>query len=200
MFRFKYFRTTLLLLIDVFARSSCALADDIRDVKPPVAFPANNFWFFLLLIFVIVAAVIFLVYFFVTRRKKKEAAVVIRPAWCIAYEAFDMLEKEDLPGQGKIKEFYSRLSAIVRYYVENRFSINAPDMTTEEFLYSLESAREFSPEQSSAVKNFLNCCDMVKFAKYGSTAEEIARSFSLARCFVDETKEEIILRQTQDAE
>jgi hypothetical protein len=97
--------------------------NDICDVRPPVAFPANNFWLFLFLACVCAAALIFLIYFFVLRKKKEAPHAVQKPAWLIAHEAFDMLEKEDLPRQNKIKEFYSRLSSIVRHYVENRFLI-----------------------------------------------------------------------------
>lgn len=124
-----------------------------------------------------------------TKKKPSETVIPPRPPWEIAYESLKKLAEENLVSQGMIKEFYIRLSNIVRYYIENRFSVKAPDMTTEEFLFSLKGADWLSASQKEALKGFLNCCDMVKFAKYASHDQEIQESFALAKRLVDETVE-----------
>jgi hypothetical protein len=98
------------------------------------------------------------------------------------------LRAMDLPGKGRIKEYYFRLSDIVRRYLENRFSYRAPEMTTEEFLSAIKDSKEFSNELRGLLKEFLSHCDMVKFAKYGPTPIEILDSFKAAENLIDRTK------------
>ena len=171
--------------------TAAGFAEDIRDVRSPVALPFNFFIIFVILILALIVAVFFLVRFFIKRRKstQKEVVVPVRPPWEIAYEKLKKLFNDNLPAQGKVKEYYSRLSDIVRGYIEGRFEINAPDMTTEEFLSSAKLANKFSASQKELLKEFLSCCDMVKFAKYGSSESEAERSYAAAKRLVDETKE-----------
>ena len=164
--------------------------EELRDVKPPVALPPNFFILFLLLFLILAVLLFFLIRFLSRRIKKnpKENIIVKRKPWEIAYDKLENLKNENFMLKGEIKKFYSYLSDIIRVYIEGQFQINAPDMTTEEFLSSLRLTQRLNVDQKKALEEFLNCCDMVKFAKYSSTNEEIRRSFSLARQLVDETK------------
>jgi len=123
-------------------------------------------------------------------RPPRPAPVVLPPPWTIAREKLKSLMAEDLPAKGLIKEYYSRLSDIVRQYMEDRFNLRAPEMTTEEFLFSLRSSSQLNTVQKEALKDFLTCCDMVKFAKYSSHAQEMAQSFVLAEKLIDETAQD----------
>ncbi len=169
---------------------STTLAEGIKDIKGPVSFPANHFF----LIFIVVAclaALIFLVTFFLKRYLKKKtesSSIPTEPADQIAYQALTRLKAKDLPRFGKIKEYYIELSDIVRRYMENRFSFRAPEMTTEEFLYFLRESDSLKGAHKNLLKQFLNHCDLVKFARYGPTQQEIDDSFNLAKKLVDETK------------
>jgi len=93
-----------------------------------------------------------------------------------------------LPGKGEIKKYYYILSDILRKYIEDRFNIKAPEMTTPEFLVYLKDSKELSAQQKEILKDFLVHCDMVKFAKYGPSAKEIDESFDIVIKFVNETK------------
>jgi hypothetical protein len=165
-------------------------AEDIRDIKPPLFF-ASNYAF---LIIIAGAALLIILVFLLVRYWRKRALtrprrmLVPKPAHQIAYEALQALQAKNLPGLGKIKEYYYELSDIIRHYIENRFDIRAPEMTTEEFLFSLSLSDELASAHKDLLKDFLNLCDIVKFAKYGPTGQEIQNSFYAAKKLVDETK------------
>lgn len=165
-----------------------AFCQDIRDVKGPVDFPANYFLLYLLLGIVLVVVVFFLVRFVLRRRRtKREQSLPIKPFYVVAYERLEDLKAKDLPSKGLIKEYYIELSGIVRRYIEDRFNIKAPDMTTQEFLWFLRDSDSLSDELKDLLKAFLTSCDLVKFAKYGPTRQEMDHSFSSAKKFIDAT-------------
>ena len=109
----------------------------------------------------------------------------------IAYEQLEKIKKEDLPGHGMIKEYYSRVSNAARHYLENRFGLRAPEQTTEEFLYDMSSTDYLTVRQQDLVGEFLNECDLVKFARYGPTENEIERVYSAAVKLIDETRRDL---------
>ena len=169
-----------------------ASAVDIRDIKPPVYFPVNHTLLFIILGLVLLAVILFIVKTISARIKERRLfpkAPPRRPHE-IAYELLEELKQKDLPRLGKFKEYYFLLSGIVRRYIEDGFSIRAPEMTTEEFLNSLKNSNFLLPEQRRLLKNFLNLSDIVKFAKYGPTEREAAASFSTVQNFVRETAPE----------
>lgn len=106
----------------------------------------------------------------------------------VAYDELRELRAKDLPGKGMIKEHYFSVSAIIRKYLERRFSYRAPEMTTEEFLNSIKLSSELDAEVKKHLRKFLEQCDIVKFAKYGPTPLEILDSYKLAEGIVDRTK------------
>jgi len=161
---------------------------DIRDLKDIVS--QKNGWRYIVLILLAVFGVIFAVWLLRRRRIKgteKEKAKK-RSAHEIAYTELQKLKAMNLLEKGLVKEYYVRLSDIVRHYLENRFSFRAPEMTTEEFLSVLAKSPKGAQQHKKLLKQFLVQCDMVKFAKYGPTQIEMLDSFRLAENFVDETK------------
>ncbi len=165
-------------------------AEEIKDIKPPVFFPYSYMPLIIIFSLVLLATSVFLVKLFLNKIKKgqKEFAYPSKPAHQIAYEALELLRNKNLPVIGNVKEYYIDLSDIVRHYIENRFDIRAPEMTTEEFLFSLRDSGDLTGTHKNLLKEFLSHCDMVKFAKYGPTQEEIEGSFNVAKKLVDETK------------
>jgi len=165
--------------------------EGLRDVKSPVYFPPSFFFIIIILMALLIGGIIALVYFLGTKKKKiKEVPEDTRLPWEIAYAQFDELAGSSLLREGQFKEYYSRLSGIVRYYFENQFKIRAPEMTTEEFLWSLERSGVLTVDQKNTLKEFMNSCDIVKFAKHIPRTEEAEGSFQLARQLVEETKKD----------
>jgi len=172
-----------------------AFAEELRDIKPPVEPRSDLFWLLLLLVVIALAAAIYFVWQYFLRRKNLAAAnQIVKLPHKIAYERLERLRQRNLPAQGHVKEYFIELSDIVRRYVEGRFSIDAPEMTTEEFLGSLRQSDQLSNVHKNLLKEFLNCSDMVKFAQYGPSVEEIDNGFISAKKFVDETRPVEILK------
>lgn len=166
---------------------------DIRPIKPPVSLPVSYIWLFYLIggFILLIAVAIFLVKKVFRRREKVIPVPPPRSAHEIAYEQLERIKDENLPVRGMIKEYYSRVSDASRHYLENRFGLRAPERTTEEFLYDMASTDYLTVPQQDLVGEFLNECDLVKFARYGPTENEIERVYSAAVKLVDETRRDL---------
>jgi hypothetical protein len=122
------------------------------------------------------------------RRGRVSAGPPPRPAHEVAHEELERLRARGLPEQGAFKEYYSGLTAIVRSYLEQRFRLRAPEMTTEEFL--LVTARGAAALQTGhrvLLGDFLGESDLVKFARHHPTLADAERAYGAAARFVDET-------------
>ena len=161
-------------------------ANDLKDVKPPVSLPEFP-WLLIVLIVVAAAVLIFCLWYWFRIRRVYPKKVEIKPPWEIAYQRLQDLRQRDLFGQGMAKEHFTELSDITRKYIEGRFDIHTPEMTTEEFLGFVKDSPLVETKHKEILKSFLRFSDMVKFAKYGPSADEAGQSFELAKQFVDET-------------
>ena len=160
----------------------------MADIEDVVEMPTNYLpW----IISAIVAAVIGLGIWIGLRLRPKKAAVVqkvYKSAHEIAFEMLKTIAEEKLVEQGLIKEFYEKLSFCLSQYIENRFTLRAPEQTTEEFLESLKKSDFLKPEYKQELKSFLEHCDLVKFAKYRPDNDQINESLTMAEKFVENTK------------
>jgi hypothetical protein len=135
------------------------------------------------------AAVAAAVAWFVLRSKRAKMLVrIFRPAHELAYARLRALVAENLIERGRIKEFYDRISSILRHYIEDRFDLCAPERTTEEFLVELQYADVLGGSDKEMLREFLTHCDLVKFAKHDPTTEQIQRTFDLVKDFIERTK------------
>jgi len=139
---------------------------------------------------VVLVGVVVLVAVIAVRAGKKanEPVRVFRLAHVIALERLNELESEGLVSAGMLKVFYEKVSNILRYYIEDRFSIKAPERTTEEFLYELKFNYDFAAADKDSLEQFLRHCDLVKFAKHQPDDDQVRRTVDLVRDFVDRTK------------
>ena len=112
-------------------------------------------------------------------------------AWEIAQQELDALLLAPRPGPEDIGPFFVALSDIVRRYLENRFSLRSPELTTERFLELVSDSPDLSRKHQSLLRNFLNQCDLVKFAGHIPTSEAIEEVIRAARLFLDETRETV---------
>jgi len=169
-------------------------ASDIRDIASPVGVGGKT-WVYILgsiLALLILGGIIFII---LKRRKKKQPVIPLQPAHEIAYQALNALREKDYLKQGEVKTYYIELSDIVRKYLENRFNLRAPEMTTEEFLNAAGSNKMLSYEHRKLLSDFLFHCDLVKFAKYMPQQEEAELSFEFAKRLIDQTKETTEIHQ-----
>ncbi|MGR3320154.1 MAG: BatD family protein [Candidatus Anammoxibacter sp.] len=166
-------------------------AEDIREIKDPVNISVNYYIIYLILggVFGLLVIAAGLIYYFRQRKStKQEVAPPQPPAHEIAYKELKILIALDLITKGKTREYFYRLSTIVRCYIENRFALMAPERTTEEFLAEMTDREIMEMEHKRLIRKFLEQCDLVKFAKYGPDNEEIDGAYNSAKKLVDETK------------
>ncbi|MFI4910602.1 MAG: hypothetical protein ACIAQZ_02920 [Sedimentisphaeraceae bacterium JB056] len=107
----------------------------------------------------------------------------------VAYQLLDDLKFKNLPDLGKFKLYYSSLSNILRYYIEYRFDIQAPDMTTEEFLEHIRYSDSLASADRSSIEKFFQICDMVKFAKFQPSTEQAFEALESVRSFLSDTED-----------
>ena len=86
------------------------------------------------------------------------------------------------------KPFCTMVSDTVRCYLEERFNFRAPERTTEEFLYELSDTNLLAPDQKESLGEFLEECDLVKFAKYEPAETELRNLHNSALRLVEETE------------
>ncbi len=121
------------------------------------------------------------------RRTRKAVATPPPAPWEVAYRRLRELDQRQWPKAEKYEPYYVDLSSILRYYIEDRFSVHAPEQTTQEFLAASSVAGLFNEGQQQLLSGFLRHCDRVKFAQYVPTLAEMDHCFSVVLQFVDET-------------
>lgn len=172
------------------------IAGDIKDILAPVDVPIS---FKRLVPWVCAGFGVFLlsgiIYWLINKRKRgqerREQEFIKRAPHEVAYELLERLSKEDLIAKGLIKEYYYRITDILRHYIEDRFGLLAPERTTEEFLTEMAHTNKLENIHKLSIQDFLERCDMVKYAKYGPSKIEIQETYDAAKRLIDETRERL---------
>jgi hypothetical protein len=69
-------------------------------------------------------------------------------------------------------QFSIRVSDILRSYVTEQYELPVTRQTSVEFLGTIAQASPFSEDEKSLLSDFLNRCDLIKFARYDATIED----------------------------
>jgi hypothetical protein len=172
-----------------------AATNDIRGIKPPVHIPYYWPWIFALLILLIMAL---LLYFYWRHRRQHPAPV--KPAEVVPphVRARQKLQAA-LSLMTDPRLFIITVSDTIRLYLEERFDLRAPERTTEEFLYELSASPALSEEQKRRLADFLQRCDLVKFARYEPALTELQQIHDVALGLVEETIPTPLLRVPPDS-
>lgn len=135
-------------------------------------------------------------------RKRKQDALLNappRPPEIVAWEAIHALEDDNLIEQGDIKEFYSRLSIVLRTYLESRYKIAALESTTTELLSDFRKL-SLPVDVTERARVFLDNADLAKFARMTPTAEEIADDLTRVKEVINATTPQPEPRKPAEAE
>lgn len=137
----------------------------------------------------------FLIYYLYKKYSNKdqeeyqlEQIVEQRPAHEIAMEQLDQLESEKLWQQNNIKEYQSKLTHIIREYLENRYNIHALESTTDEIKKALKK-QNFDTKYEVNLVEILQMADLIKFAKASPPEDIHSKYMETAKEFVNNTKE-----------
>ena len=127
-----------------------------------------------------------ILFFRMTRGRRRVAAQ--RSAYEDAVAQLRTLEVRGAPDTERADAWFVDLSAIVRQYLEGRYEIRAPELTTEEFLLVAVARPELTAEHRGLLTSFLERCDRVKFAGYRPDADESISTLASARAFIEDTR------------
>ena len=106
-----------------------------------------------------------------------------------ALTALEQLRLKHLWQDGMVKLYYSELTDIVREYLDGRWDIDAPEMTSSEILDAVATLN-LDKEQADELRVILSTADLVKFAKWQPLPNEHDTCFKNAVRFVESTKEQ----------
>ena len=167
---------------------------DIVEVKN-TPFTFEEFWhrfgrlIIIILIAMLVAAAI--TYFIIRKLKNKPIIPIAKPkepAHITAYRLLDKLKGSKLWQQGRVKDFYSILTEILKNYITDRYNCSVIENTSEETLDELKQFLSSKDENYKNFKTLLDTADFVKFAKFEPRPDENDFALSVAYQFVDSTK------------
>lgn len=161
--------TTMMLLAvhTVKVDTTQAIKPIIGPMKVPISFREMLPW--ILAGLAIVLLILGAIWYFNKRRKKEpifnlKPKVVLLPHE-LALQEIEKLRVKKLWQGGKVKEYHSELTEILRKYIEGRFQVPALEQTSMEITSSLKNQAGFPPQALDRLGNLLILADMVKFAK-----------------------------------
>lgn len=174
----------------------------ITDIKLPYDVPVTFMEVLpYLIVGILLIGIIIAIWYMLRKRKHKPAEEPIHvkpvePAHLWALRNLDSLAQEKLWQKGKIKLYHSRLSEILRYYIEYRFDIRAMEQITSEIMTAFEKQASLSEDIYDSLHQSLEQSDLVKFAKWNPLPDENERSMETAYEFILKTKKTVNLRES----
>ena len=163
---------------------------ELKDIKSPIQVPIG--WSDIcpyIIIIIIICLIIFLLRKYFFRKNKKVTEILPKekiPEDIQALNELQKLESSAILQAGKIKEYHTRISEILRKYLELRFKFIALELTTYEIIQKLET--EIDKENIKNIKTVLERSDLAKFAKGKPSESENNESMSLSRNIIISTK------------
>lgn len=166
-------------------------AAELRDIAPIQRVP-YTFWEifrWVLLAWGVAIAAILLWWLFAHRKNIKDvfvpqAPVDTRDPHQRAADSLEELRRKQLWQSGKVKEYHTELTDIVRRFIEEATGIRATDMTSDETIDEVKSGKWYV--EISLLRNIFTTADLVKFAKSEPLPHEHDRSLADAVRFVNE--------------
>ena len=181
------------------ADTTAKIYDIIKPYRAPVTLGEIMPWVLLVAIIGILAW-FGLKYIRKLRKSKKGIEPIINPdpSHVIAFRELEKLREEKLWQQGETKMYYTRLTEILRQYLENRFNVLSLELTTHETLDALLKTGFKKDGSYNQLKIVLTSADLVKFAKHNPEPSENEAHFQSSWDFVMATKVEEVIISTFD--
>ena len=181
---------SLILRVETFEIDT--VSQTIRDIKPvmrvPLKFGEIGGYIAATLL---AAAVIAALVWYVARRRRNLTIFgkpkPVEPPHVTAIKALELLHSQKLWQNSKHKIYYTRLTDILREYLEGRYGIAAMEMTSDEILAQLGQA-VIPVGNLGDLQNILRAADLVKFAKYIPAEDYNETAYTKAYYFVEQTK------------
>jgi Domain of unknown function (DUF4381) len=146
---------------------SILLAEEFHDIAPPVDYSLIPPWVIFIAAFIGLSLLGLLVWFIARRGKQAQPPKLPLE---IALEELERIR----PEIERINpyRFSIRVSDILRRYVTEQYALPVTRQTSVEFLTALARSSPFSEDEKSLLEDFLNRCDLIKFARYEATSAD----------------------------
>ncbi|MDR0370478.1 MAG: hypothetical protein LBH80_01290 [Prevotellaceae bacterium] len=112
------------------------------------------------------------------------------PPHLTALAELDRIKNEKRWQKGRVKEYYTELTDVIRKYIAARYRIGSMEMTSEEIMSAVGFLQFEQKSAFDCLKQILHIADLVKFAKWESNPSESELSLMNAYLFVNQTKKE----------
>ena len=178
-------------VIQPFEIDSANAITDIKDIeKAPIWWWGIIRWILLVLLAIGLIELGFWLWKKYDKYRKQEQETIdpelLRPADEVALEKLDEIKAQKIWKDGKVKEYQTELTDVVREYIGRRFEVHSTEKTSDETL------REMKPlidkDLYGRLSKMLQLADLVKFAKWHTTPDENEQGLLTAYDFVNETK------------
>ena len=143
---------------------SIFVAEEFHDIAPPVDYSLVPLWVIFVGTFLGLALLGLIAWFLGRRQRPAKPPKLPRARAREALERITDEIKTMSPYQ-----FSIRVSDILRRYVTEQYALPLTRQTSVEFLNALRNSAAFSEEEKSLLADFLNRCDLIKFARYDAT-------------------------------
>ena len=182
--------------------TTAKIYDIIKPYRAPVTVGEILPW---VLLVAVLAVLVWAIIRFIRKLKKSttgiEPVIDPDPAHVVAFRELEKLREEKLWQKGEIKNYYTKLTEILRQYLENRFRVFSLELTTSETLEALVKTGFKKDSSYNKLKTILTGADLVKFAKYNPEPSENESHFQNSWDFVLITKEnEVIIDSVNEKE
>jgi hypothetical protein len=181
------------------ADSTTKIFDIIKPYRAPVTIGEILPW---ILAVMFAGALVWVAIFYLRKikRSKKGIEPVINPdpAHVIAFRELEKLREEQLWQKGELKHYYTRLTEIMRQYLEDRYMVFSLELTTSETLEALLKTGFKKDDSYDQLKSILTGADLVKFAKYKPEPTENESHFQNSWIFIVTTKKENVINDSPD--
>lgn len=138
-----------------------------KPIKQIRGVPLNllAYWPYALGALILLLLVLWLVFFRKPKENKpQEVAVPRDPPYEEAIKSLKDLESEKLWQQHQVKDYYTRLTDILRRFIERQFGVNAMEQTSDELLQKIRPVTKLNQQQNN-LRYILQTADLAKFAK-----------------------------------
>ena len=196
------------LLVEVHTVVIDTLKQPLYDIKPiqEVKKPFTSYGWILTIIATVLLLLIVAFVYFVFIRKKKFPFLQIQkklPPFDRAIQDLKELQNSKYLIQSQHKEYYTRLTDIVKAYLEEEVHILAKESTTDELLTKINLLQEkgklnLNQETITNLKRVLQTADLVKFAKNKPSDDNAEYDRETIENVVIKTQEAIPLEPTDE--
>ncbi len=144
------------------------LAEEFHDIAPPVDYSLIPPWLIFLGVFVSLSIIGLVAWLIIKTLRRRPAQIQSPRVRTLALLDEMQAEIETI----KPYRFSIRVSDVLRRYVTDQFNLPVTRQTSVEFLAGLRETSPFSEDEKSLLEDFLNRCDLIKFARYEATSSD----------------------------